>query len=325
MSLRRGFGFFVPQAINSQRFFGASAPVQLISQLRKDTGASIQKCKEALETSGNDVNLAIQLLRKRGEGINATQFGKLDSSNSMRIAATVSEDQRSAVIAKTVTQTDFAAESELFVKFTEAVTLGLCRFPDVPLDRLQIRDRFSSQIHSENLKDITSEISSVLCEPVEVRSVESIKGDLVTVYVHNRSSYSDKVGASASAVAFSVTGLDSGQVKSISKLGGLIARQVLAMSPKYVSESDIPSCVLENEKEVLRSRVSDPTKLEKAFHGHMKRFVSENCLTNMEWIIPTTNPDSDGKTVRDIMRHECESLGIPHDAVRIDRFVIAKC
>ena len=310
----------------SSRVFSTAVPVSLISQLRKDTGASIQKCKEALEKSGNDVHAAIQLLRKRGEAINATSFGKLDSTSATRIAVSVSTDGRACTICKTATQTDFACESELFVHFTEALTenapAGVSNGED--LNNVIINEPFSSQIHSVKVSDIISELSGILTEPIAIQSVQEVRGDLVSAYVHNKSPYSEKVGARAAVVAFSLNGISESQRRQVGKMGDLLAKQILATNPKFVSESDIPSSVIEKEKEVLSARVSDQSKLEKAFSGHMKRFVSENCLLSMDWIIPFPDVETEGKCVSDVIGSQCESMGLPATAVSVDRFVLVK-
>ena len=324
LSLRLRIVNNIPSLLNHAKPFGGSPALKLVSQLRKETGASIQKCKDALQQSSNDIEAAIQLLRKRGEGINATHYGKLDSSTSFRISARVADDLRTAVISKTVTQTDFAAESELFVKFSEALNSAMCHSPDTPVESLHVSSAFSSLIHSTAITDVISELSSVLCEPVAAQTEEVITGDVVSVYVHNRSAYSDRVGGKASAVSFMIDGINDVKAKRISELGELIAKQVLAMCPKYINESDIPPSVIESEREVLKSRVSDASKLEKAFVGHMKRFVSENCLLKMDWIIPGSFPIDCSLTVNDVLNLECDALKVPQGALRIHRFVVVK-
>jgi elongation factor Ts len=323
---RKSLQFCIRNTRSQTAVFSSAVPVTLISQLRKDTGASILKCKEALEKSGNDVNVAISLLRKRGESINATSFGKLDSTTASRIAASLSHDSRTCIICKTATQTDFASESELFVKFTEALTTNApSTVSDAEdLKNVNLKAPFSNQIHSVKIGDIISELSGILTEPIAIQSVEQVAGDLVSVYLHNKSQYSDKVASRASVVAFALDGVPDFQREKIATMGDLLAKQILATTPKFVSESDIPSSVIEKEKEVLGARVADQTKIEKAFAGHMKRFVSENCLLSMDWIIPFPGIETGGKSVGQVIEVFCESLSLPSTAVSVNRFVLVK-
>lgn len=61
-----------------------------------------------------------------------------------------------------------------------------------------------------------------------------------------------------------------------------VAMQIAAMNPKYISEKDIPSDVLEKEKEIFREQLKDSGKpaniIEKIVEGKLTKFYSEACL-----------------------------------------------
>ena len=305
------------------RSFGCCAvPLQKISELRKCTGASIQKCKEALEKSSSDIQAAIEFLRKRGENINCTKANTAPGGS--RISARVNDDLSFAVISKTTSQTDFASESELFVKFSEAVNRSLLARKSSTTEDLELVSDFSSQIHSKSLRDVLSELSGILTEPVAVPTVEVVKGDIVAVYVHNKSQYSGQVGSVVSAVSLNAPGISETQRQELARFGDRIARQVLATSPKYVDSTQIPENVLAKEREMLSSRVKNPDMVDKAFRGHMQRFCSEQCLMDMEWIIPVEGMEGESRTVKQILAMEAARIGIEPDVLRVNRFVVLK-
>ena len=322
--LRKGFPkSFARQLGNG--FSGCPIPVALISKLRKDTGASIQRCKEALEKSGSDVCLAIEFLRKRGQSINATALGNSGKTCSSRICGGVTPCHTRGIISVTTAQTDFATESELFVRFSEELNRALLRNSVTNTDPSLALNKFSPQIHGSCLSEVISEVTAVLAEPVTAQSVELIEGDVVSVYLHNRSPYSQNVATMASAVSLSLNDVPTESKPQIVQLASHLARQVLATSPRYVSSETVPESVIESEKAVLSARVTDPTKLEKAFQGHMKRFKSENCLMDMEWIIPTDFEGSNETlTVRDVIGQTCDAIGVPRDSISVNKFVIHK-
>jgi elongation factor Ts len=309
---------------SSLRRFSCTVSIALISQLRKDTGSSIQKCKEALEKCGNDATAAIQFLRKRGEAINATQLGKLGSASSERISVFSSEDKRSCIVAKTAAQTDFAAESELFVRFSEALTTAMAvrEVPADVMDTIVFSSKFSPQIHSSLLKDIISELSGILSEPIAIKSIERVEGDIVSVYLHNKSLYSKNVGAKGAVVSLKLRHEDEAAREKLIIFSDLLARQVLATKPTYLSEDSIPPSVIQKERDILASRVGDSSKMEKAFSGHMKRFVTENCLLKMGWIIPFPGLETEGETVGEVLRQYCVSAHVDPDAIEVARFVL---
>jgi elongation factor Ts len=303
---------------------GCTVPISLISKLRRETGASIQRCKEALEKSDKDVHSAIDFLRKRGETINATQFGDSGSSECRRVSVCVSPCATRGVLTVTRAQTDFATESELFVRFSEAVSAALLRSHRPELQpSLEIRD-FSSQVRSRTLRDVVSDVSLILSEPVLAETCKVVSGDLVSVYLHNRSRYSLTVGLKAAVVALSLKDVGSAAREKLAQFGDRLARQVLATCPEYISLTDVPETVIEKERSIIHSKVADPNMMAKAFQGHMKRFAREKCLLDMEWIIPSDGALMESKTVRDAIADECKGLGLPQSAVNITRVLVQK-
>ena len=296
----------------------SSVPLELIRELRKDTGASIQRCKEALESSNKDVQAAIEFLRARGELTNKQRVADVVSS---KFSCVSSSDSRKIVIAQVSCLTDFAAQSELFVKFCEALNTAMDE--SVALSDLYIKESFSPQIHSHKLNDVLSDLSAVLAEPVSIQRVEVLEGDLLGVYVHAKSAYSQFVGSQVSAVALKVqSDLSREQQTRLACLANQIARQILAMKPKYLAEQDIPESVINKEKEILSVKITNPNVLDKAFKGHLAKYISDNSLLNMEWIIPNVGPESEKPlTVREVIDHECLSIGINPGDFEIIRFV----
>lgn len=316
---------------NSIRFFSGvpAVSVSLVAQLRKNTGASIQKCKEALENTQGDMKGAIELLRKRGEDINSRSSAPVGGS---RIAGSRSPDGRKAVITRTTSLTDFASESELFVKFSESVNLSVSSMAtmemrDVP-PTLELHGKISDQIHGKTLIEVVSELSSILSEPVTVSNIDVVEGDLVSLYVHGKSPYSLSVGSMACSVSFRVehaAALTAEQKTSLFSLGNCVARQVLATNPRYVTSADIPEVVIQKEKETLRSRIKNPEAFEKAFVGYMRKVESENCLLGMEWIIPlSTWSVTEGSTVEVAIDAVCKQIGLSPGSVTVDRFIVRK-
>ena len=307
--------------IVSRSFSQLSVPVAAVSELRKWTGVSIQKCKQALEASDCDIQKAIEILRKRGESINDSKSSEV--SGSSRIAVCIAKDFKTGVLAKASCQTDFASESELFVKFCESLIGGLLVNRGAPLHLLKLDPSFSAQIHSSVYIDVVSEISSILCEPVNIQKIERLEGDVVSVYVHNKSPYSTAVGSAASAVCLEVQETSEALRQSVKLLGDRISRQIIATSPSYIDFSEVPDDLIESKRNDFSSRISDPDKSQKAFYGWLQKFKQDNCLMDMEWIIPSENDSDDvQRTVREVMDMESKKLGVT--GVRVSKFLIIK-
>lgn len=299
----------------------SAVPVSAVVELRKWTGASIQQCKNALEISQCDIQKAVDVLRRRGEYISG---GNAKShSAGVKIAAGISPDFKLGVLSKTTSLTDFASHSELFVRFSEALNRTLLQGEGIPLDKLSFISKVSPQIHSDSLPDVLSEMSSILNEPIAVPRVQFLNGDFVSMYVHNKSQYSETVGCAASVVSFSVEGVSGGKQPRLLQLGDRVARQIIATSPSYIDFSEVPPHILEDKLRAFSSRIENPEKASKAFEGYVEKFKSENCLLDMEWIIPFGNEkDSLVRTVKEVLQAESEAMGVRQ--LRVLQFGVLK-
>jgi elongation factor Ts len=80
-----------------------------------------------------------------------------------------------------------------------------------------------------------------------------------------------------------------------------LGMQVAAANPTYVTREDVPSEVLDKEREIYRGQLADQKKpaqvLDKIIEGKLEKFYTEQCLLEQPFI-----KDSSGKTkVRDIV------------------------
>ena len=86
---------------------------------------------------------------------------------------------------------------------------------------------------------------------------------------------------------------------------------------------DVPETFIEKEREILTSRIKNSSALDKAFKGHIAKFHVENCLYDMEWIIPGVD-DVEGKSVRAVMDQESKKLNIDSAEFKVKKFIILK-
>ena len=86
-------------------------------------------------------------------------------------------------------------------------------------------------------------------------------------------------------VMVEVSGDNSGDVRS---LAHDIALQVAASKPLYLSASEVPSEVLEHEKEILKAQALNEGKpaaiIDKMVEGRVKKYYDEFCLLNQAFV-----------------------------------------
>ncbi len=100
------------------------------------------------------------------------------------------------------------------------------------------------------------------------------------------------------------------------KLAHEIALQIAAMSPRYVSEQDIPEAVLEHERGIAREqalREGKPEKIvDRIVEGRLKKFKDEVCLLNQAYI------RDDKMTIADLLNQNIAAIG---ENIVVRRFV----
>ncbi|SMO51297.1 elongation factor Ts [Balnearium lithotrophicum] len=112
------------------------------------------------------------------------------------------------------------------------------------------------------------------------------------------------------------------RTEDFKQLGHEIAMQVAAMSPEFVSREEVPSELVEKEKEILRQQALSEGKpehiVEKIVEGRLSKFFSEKCLLEQPWI------KDDSKTIKDLLTDYITKLGENIKVKRFCRFEIGK-
>ncbi len=95
-----------------------------------------------------------------------------------------------------------------------------------------------------------------------------------------------------------------------------IAMHIAAANPQYVSKEEVPSDMLEREKEIYRGQVANkPAQVvDKIVEGKLEKFFSDACLLEQVFI-----KDPDGKLkIRDLITEKIAKMG---ENIVIRRFV----
>lgn len=111
-----------------------SVSVDLIKKLREETGAGIADCREALSSSGSDIQKAKEYLQKKG-------LDKADSKADREVKAGVveaySHGGRLGVLIEVLCETDFVAKTDDFKKLAHELALQVASMgPETTQDLL---------------------------------------------------------------------------------------------------------------------------------------------------------------------------------------------
>jgi len=95
-----------------------------------------------------------------------------------------------------------------------------------------------------------------------------------------------------------------------------IAMQVAAMSPRWVSKTDVPDEELEKEREIVRNQALNEGKpekiVDKIVDGRIAKFYEENCLLEQAFV------KDDSKTIGTLVKEMIATIG---ENITVRRFV----
>ena len=238
----------------------------LIKELRDLSGAGLMDCKKALEASNNDIDEAIDYLRKKG-------ISKADKKAD-RVAAeglsTVVIDGNNASIVEVNCETDFVAKNEKFVNLVNKIAELI-----VKNDVKTMEEAMSLSTEEGTLNDTIVNFTATIGEKISFRRFARLsKTDS-----QNFGSYIHMGGRIA--VLTLLEGADEETAKDVSM-------HAAAMRPSYVKREDVPAEEVERETSVLKEQAMNEGKpaeiAEKMVNGRINKFYKEICLEEQDFV-----------------------------------------
>ena len=134
-----------------------------IKKLREETEVSVSECKKALEEARGDIQLAKEILRKRGK-----EWAKKKAEREMRegiVASYIHPNKKIGVLLELNCETDFVAESQDFQNLAHELCLQIAAMRDeIPLfQQPWIRDE------NRTIKDLVQEYIAKLGENIAIK------------------------------------------------------------------------------------------------------------------------------------------------------------
>lgn len=238
----------------------------LVIQLRKQTGAGIVECQKTLEESNGNIEEAIDILRKKG-ALKAAKKAER-ATNEGLVARKVSEDNKKVVLVQIHCETDFVSRNDDFIETVQG-------FADKMFEGGSAEESFNSQ------KD---ELIMKIGENLKFANEGSVEGEMVGSYIHSN-------GKTGTAISFDKV-VDT-------EIANGIAMHIAAMSPEYLKPEDVPTEVLDKEKEIYTEQLKTEGKpeeiIEKIMTGKINKFYEEVCLTHQKFI------KDDKKSIQEIL------------------------
>ena len=238
----------------------------LVKELRELTGAGMLDCKKALEASNGDIKEATTWLREKG----IAKAAKKESRIAAEGLADVKISGNKAVVIEVNSETDFVAKNS---EFKELVSLLL----DAILnnDVKSIDDVLNININSETINDIIIAKTAKIGEKLSFRRFEKVE----KTDTQNFGSYIHMGGKIAVLITLEVAN---------NEVAKEVAMHAAAMRPSYVKSSDVPTDVLEKEKNIMREQLLNEgkpaDKVENILVGKVNKYYEDVCLENQIFV-----------------------------------------
>ena len=240
-----------------------------INNLRKVTGAGMLDCKKALtETNGNFED-AIDWLRKHGQKVAAKRSDR-EAKEGVILASTANNNSVGYIICVSC-ETDFVAKNTDFVAFAQTI-MQACIDNNV----LTIEQLNNTKIGDALINDLINDKLASIGEKIGISKFVRVEAPFVSSYIHGANRMGVLVTLSAEA----------------DEIGKNLAMQIAAMNPVAVDANEVPSEVVERERNIIIDTMkADPKMagktddmLHKISEGKLTAFFKEQTLLAQSFV-----------------------------------------
>ncbi len=241
---------------------------QAVQQLREKTGLGLMQCKKALGETSGDLEKAVEYLRKQGAAVAAKRVGKETKEGKVVFASAGSN-----VAALEINcETDFVSASDDFNVFAAKAVKAIAEAKPTDVEAAK-----SLSVDGTTLGEVNTAIIAKIGELITLRrfAVETAgTGEHIETYSH----MGGKIGV---ILKVGYTG-EASDKTVLSALAKDLAMQVAATAPISIDPKDVPSDVVDKEREIARELTVKEGKtgdmLERIVEGKLNKFFKENCL-----------------------------------------------
>ncbi len=237
----------------------------MVKELRDRTGAGMMECKKALVETNGDIDAAIDYLRKSGLAQADKKASRVAAEG--KIALSLSEDGKQAVMVEVNCETDFVAKDENFNSFADAVAANALSQGPADVEALLV-----TRIGDETVEQARQALVNKIGENVQVRRFARIASEgTIGAYVHG-----GKIG-----VLVDLSGGDETLARDL-------AMHIAALNPEYVSDEDVPAEIIAREKDILVAQAESSGKpaeiIEKMVTGRLRKHLAGITLLGQTFV-----------------------------------------
>jgi len=256
----------------------------LVKELREKTGVGMMDCKTALKENNGDIEASIDWLRTKGIAKAAKKEGRIASEGLIA----VEKIDNVASIIEVNSETDFVARNEDFQNIVKKLSI-------LSTKSNNLEELLEKQLDEKDIKvkDYITEMIASIGENINLRRIDqiSVTNGVIASYIHNQVVEGmGKIGV--------LVGLESeADNNQLEDLGKKLAMHIAATNPISINIEDIPTEVLEREKNILEEEARASGKpeeiIEKMTEGRLKKYYQESVLLEQIFVIDGESKISD--------------------------------
>lgn len=247
-----------------------------VKNLREKTGAGMLDCKKALDECQGDIEKAVDWLREKGIAKAAKKTDRIAAEG----LSAIFQNGNKALVLEVNSETDFVAKNEEFKNFVNTVGETILNSNASTMEEANQLD-----VNGETIESLTIALTAKIGEKISIRRFKTLEKNDDEAF----GSYIHMGGRIACLVK--ITGNDSNVAKEV-------AMHAAAMRPLYVNESEVPSDVLDKEKEIMRQELLNEgkpaDKIDNILVGKVRKYYEEVCLENQIYV-KAENKETVGK------------------------------
>ncbi len=242
-----------------------------VKELREKTGAGMMDCKKALEACEGNQEKAVDWLREKG----IAKAAKKESRIAAEGITESNENGNEAIIFEVNCETDFVTKNEKFHALVKELKETL----------MSAKCNNTEEANEVKLADGKTVAERIVEETATI-------GEKISFRRFARVTKNDDE-------VFGIYSHMGGKITSIVVLKGAneevardVAMQAAAMSPIAVNRDNVPTDVVDHEKEMIKAEMKNDPKnaskpediLDKMATGKLGKFFKENCLVEQDFI-----------------------------------------
>ena len=237
----------------------------MVKDLREATGAGMLDCKKALEASNGNMEEAITWLREKGISKAAKKASRIAAEG----LAVAKINGNRAIVVEVNSETDFVAKNEEFKNLVNIIADTVLNS-----DVKTVEEANKLTHEGKTIEELVVDKTATIGEKLSFRRFEILEKEDSEVF----GTYSHMGGK---IVALTKLSKDEELAKDI-------AMQVAAMRPLYLDRDNVPSEVLEKERNILHEQAEneglDPNKIDMIVNGRINKYYEEVCLVDQGFI-----------------------------------------